>query len=151
MHIKTIKEKAHNVYFSFISKSKEWSSFQPGLFLYLFDHTVAPILIYASVIWGFDEWSELKTLHLKACKYAVGVRSCGTTDAVYAELGRASLQCQRHVNILNFFARLSSLDPQHCARKAFSMLTTDADNDHYKWVCHARDLRVRYEIHVFYL
>ena len=30
--------------------------------------------------------------------------------------------------------------------KAFSMLTTDAENAHYNWVSHARDLRVRYEI-----
>ena len=71
---------------------------------------VASILHYASEIWGFEEWSKLETLHLKACKYALGVRSSTTTDAVYAELGRVSLQCQWHVNILTFFARLSSLD-----------------------------------------
>ena len=145
-HIDRIKEKAHKSYFSLISKSKEWGGFQPRLFLYLFDHTIAPILNYSSEIWGFEVWPKLETLHLKACKYALGVRSSATTDAVYAELGRVSLQCQRHINILNFFARLSSLDLTRYARKAFSMLTKDADHGHYNWVSYARDLMVRYEI-----
>ena len=102
-HIEKLKEKAHKSYFSLISKSKEWGGFQPRLFLYLFDHTIAPILNYASEIWGFDKWSKVETLHLKACKYALGVRSSTTTDAVYAELGRVSLQCERHINNFKFF------------------------------------------------
>ena len=69
-----------------------------------------------------------------------------TTDAVYAELGRVSLQCQRHINILNFFARLSNLDLQRYASKAFLMLAKDADFGHCNWVSLARELRVRYEI-----
>ena len=43
---------------------------------------VASILNHASEIWGFEEWSKLETLDLKACKYALGVRSSTTTDAV---------------------------------------------------------------------
>ena len=65
-HIDKIKEKAHKSYFSFISKSKEWGGFQPRLFLYLFDRTIAPILNYSSEIWGFEDWTKLETLHLKA-------------------------------------------------------------------------------------
>ena len=61
IHIDKIREKAHKAYFSLISKSKEWGGFQPRLFLYLFDHMVAPILTYASEIWGFEEWSKLET------------------------------------------------------------------------------------------
>ena len=81
-HIDKIKEKAHKAYFSLISKSKEWGGFQPRHFLYLFDHTIAPILNYASEIWGFEGWTKLETLHLKACKYAMGVRSSTTKDAM---------------------------------------------------------------------
>ena len=145
-HIDKIEEKALKSYFSLISKSKEWGGFQPRLFLYLFDHTIAPILNYSSEIWGFEGWPKLETLHLKACKYALGVRPSTTTDAVYAELGRVSLQCQRHINILNFFSRLSSLDSQRYASKALSMLSKDADHGLYNWVSYARDLRVRYDI-----
>ena len=92
IHIDAMKEKAHKAYFSLISKSKEWGGIQPRLFLHLFDHTVDSIPNYASEIWGFEEWSKLEALHLKACKYALGVQSSRTTDAVYGELGRVSLQ-----------------------------------------------------------
>ena len=115
-------------------------------FSYLFDHTIAPILNYSSEIWGFQYWTKLETLHLKACKYALGVRSSWTTDAVYAELGRVSLQCQRHINILNFFPRLSSLESTRYASKAFCMLKKNADYGHRNWVSYARDLRVHYDI-----
>ena len=71
-HIEKVKEKAHKSYFSLISKSKEWGGFQPHLCLYLFDHTIVPILTYASEIWGFEEWPTLEMLHLRACKYALG-------------------------------------------------------------------------------
>ena len=145
-HSDEIKEKAHKSYFSLISKSKEWGGFQPRLFLYLFDNTIAPILNYSSEIWGFEDWPKLETIDLKACKYALGVRSSVTTDAVYAELGRVHLQCHRHINIFNFFTRLSSLDIARYARKAFSMLTNNADHGHYNTVSYAHDLRVRYEI-----
>ena len=145
-HIVRMKEKAHKAYFSLIAKSKEWGGFQPRLFLYLFDHTIVPILNYASEIWGFEEWSKLETLHLKACKYALGVRPSTTTDAVYAELGRISLQTHRHIRILSFFTRLASLDSKRYASKAFAMLIKDADYGHSNWVSHACDLRVRYGI-----
>lgn len=45
-----------------------------------------PVLNYASEIWGTNEWPKLERMHLSACKYALGVKSSTTTDAVYAEL-----------------------------------------------------------------
>ena len=37
---------------SLISKNREWKSFQPRLFIYLFDHLISPILSYGCEIWG---------------------------------------------------------------------------------------------------
>ena len=107
---------------------------------------VAPILNYTLEIWGFEEWSKLETLHLKACTYALGARSSTTTDTIHPEVGRVSLQCQRHVNIFNFFAQLSSLDSQCYGTKAFCMVTIDIDDSQDNWVSHAHDLQVLYEL-----
>ena len=107
--------------------------------------TIVPILNYASEIWVLDEWAKLETLHLEACKYALGARPSATTDAVYAELGRVSLQSLNHINILNFFNRLSLLDSKRYASKAFPVMKNDADYGHINWASHARDLQVRYE------
>ena len=95
-----------------------------------------PIRNYASEVWGFEEWSKLETLHLKACKYALGVRSNTTTDAVYAELGRMSLQCHRRINILKFYTRISSLDSERYANKTFHMLV---DLEYPNWVSQTND------------
>ena len=145
-HVDKVKEKAQKAYFSLMSKSREWGGFQPRLFLYLFDHTILPILNYASEIWGFDDWHKLETLHLKACKYALGVRTNATTDAVYSELGRISLQYHRHINILKFLSRLSSLESERYANKAFIMLVNDADSGQSNWVSKTRNLKSLYEI-----
>ncbi len=102
-HTEKIKEKAQKAYFSLLSKSREWGGFQPRLFLYLFDHTILPILNYASEVWGLEEWSNLETVHLNACKFALGVKANTTTDGVHAELGRMSLQYHRHIHAVKFF------------------------------------------------
>ena len=133
-HTEKIKEKAQQCFFSLLSKSREWGGFQPWIFLYLFDHTIIPILNYASEIWGTNDWPKLERLHLSACKYARGVKSTTTTDAVYAELGRYSMLYSRHINILKFYLRVSILENERYANKAFIMLQEDADNGHSNWV-----------------
>ena len=140
-----IKEKAPKAYFSLISKSREWGGFQPRLFLYLFDHTIVPILKHASEVWGFEEWSVLETLHLKACKYVLSVKSTTNTDAVYSELGRVSLQKYQHVKILKFYSRLCNLETNRYASKAFNMLLYDAESNKVNWVSKARNLQSIYE------
>ena len=50
-----IKQKARKAYFALISKCKELNGLQPGLFLYLFDQMIVPIINYGSEIWGFAE------------------------------------------------------------------------------------------------
>ena len=148
-HIENINLKAGKAYYSLISKCKDFNGLQPRLFLYLFDQTIIPILTYASEIWGFDEYAKLERLHLSACKYILGVKSTTCTDAVYAELGRISLQSNRHVCMLKFFARLQLLnvsEPHRLACKSFRFLCEAADLGFVNWVSRVRELQARYDI-----
>ena len=150
-HIENIKLKAGKAYYSLISKCKDLNGMQPSLFLYLFDQTIVPILNYASEIWGFDEHATLERLQLSACKYILGVKSTTCTDAVYAELGRSriSLQSNRHVCMLRFFARLQLLnasEPHRLACKSFRSLCEAADLGCINWVSRVRELQARYDI-----
>ena len=145
-HVDIVKEKAQKSYYSLLAKSRDWGGFQPRLYLYLFDHTIMPILNYASEVWGETEWPKLERLHLSACKYALGVKSSTNTDAVYSELGRMSVQSYHHVNILKFYSRLSNLDDKRYASKALEMLTTDADSGCSNWVSTARTLQQVYNV-----
>ena len=147
-HVDKVREKAQKSYFSLLAKSREWGGFQPRLFLYLFDHTIMPIISYASDIWGAHEWPKLERLHLSACKYALGVKSSTNTDAVYSELGRIAVQSHHHINILKFYNRLLMLDNQRYAKKTFEMLVCDANSGHSNWVTSAKSLQVLYNVDV---
>ena len=145
-HVEMVKQKA---YYSLISKCKDFDGLHPRLFLYLFDQTIAPILNYASEIWGHEEFVTLERLHLSACKYILGVKSTTCTDAVYAELGRIPLQLNRHVSMLKFYARLISLndsEPHRFACKSFRFLCESADLGYVNWVSMVRELQGKYNI-----
>ena len=146
VHLDKIKEKTQKSYFSLLAKSREWGGFQPRLFLHLFDHTLMPIMTYASEVWGTIEIPKLERLHLSACKYALGVKSSTNTEAVYAELGRVSVKSRLHINILNFYNRLINLDSNRYASKAFRMLTKDSDSGNSNWVSIATSLQSLYDI-----
>ena len=70
------------------------------------------------------------------------VKSTTCTEAIYAELGRISIQCSRHINILKFLFRLESLldlEPDRYACKSFEALSPNL-------VSKAHKLKTIYEI-----
>ena len=81
---------------------------QVSIFLHIFDHTIQPILLYGSEIWGACDPSKLDNcsslynrcneivieklhVHSKSLKCILGVRRKSTSSAVMAELGRFPL------------------------------------------------------------
>ena len=113
----------------------------------MFDQTIAPILNYASEIWGHEEFIVLERLHLSGCKYILGVKSTTCTHAVYAELGRIPLQLNRHVSMLNFYARLISLndsEPHRFVCKSIRFLCESVDLGYVNWVSMMRELQGEY-------
>ena len=79
-------------------KNREWKSFQPRPFLYLFDHLISPILSHGCEMWGNKEWEEIEKLHRLTCKVSIGVESSTPNDGVYAELGRHRLVLRKREN-----------------------------------------------------
>ena len=77
--------------------------------MFLFDKLIIPIMNYSCEVWGQKEWPPLGKLHLQACKYALGVKSSTTLDAIYAELGRINILALRHIAIIKFYFRLCNL------------------------------------------
>ena len=75
--------------------------------LHVFDHTVKPVLLYGSEIWGSFPVQKLLTqgdnyfskvcrdliaekVHFKLCKYSIKVGKKATNSAVMGELGKIS-------------------------------------------------------------
>jgi exonuclease III len=90
--------------------------------IHLFDHTVKPILLYASEVWGcinpnlrriknqpshklakgYEKlWAE--KLHLKMCRYILGVNQKTSTLAVRGEMGRYPLYLEVALNVLKYY------------------------------------------------
>ena len=49
----------------------------------LFDKLVAPVILYASEIWGFHASLAVERVHLKLCKWLLKVPNCTTNEMVY--------------------------------------------------------------------
>ena len=87
--------------------------------IHLFDHTVKPVLLYGIEIWrtfigkklreGKDNFisklfSNLKQehVHLKFCKYILGVGKRSTSFAILGELGRYPLYIEKIIRVFKY-------------------------------------------------
>ena len=94
--------------------------------LHVFDHTVKPVLLYRSEVWGIfaaDKLQKQKDLylnklctdftaekiHIKLCKYLLEVGRWSINSAVLGELGRFPLILEAFLNIIKYWAYLSNL------------------------------------------
>jgi exonuclease III len=126
--------------------------------LHLFDHTIKPVLLYASEIWGcidpnlrriqkktdnkLDEgykklWSE--KLQLKMCKYVLGVHKKTTTLAVRGETGRYPLYLEVSLNILKYLNHLLN-SKSDLIRGAVQLNIELANQNKYCWLLWANTL-----------
>lgn len=93
--------------------------------LHIFDHTIKPILLYGSEIWGaiplsknkknsnalesvFEKFS-CELLNIKFCKYTLKVHKKASNHAVLGELGRYPLYLDIIIIMLKYFNRLMTL------------------------------------------
>lgn len=94
--------------------------------MHIFDHTVKPIMLYASEVWGAFNTSsskfrngislekiydklEQENLHSKFCKRLLGVHKKSTNFAVFSELGRIPYYVNIIVSMLKYWHHLEQL------------------------------------------
>ena len=97
--------------------------------LHVFDHTIKPILTYGSDIWGsctkksrrqtqtldmtYRDFNAEK-LHLKYCKYILGVHSRASNLATIGELGRFPIYDYICESICKFYLHVKRKDSDSC-------------------------------------
>ena len=119
-------QKAMKAYFKL---GKDFLSLYPGIknCLHVFDHTIKPILLYGSEIWGtFNTFTSKfrnknpsieeiyakipsEKLHIKFCKLILGVHKKSTNFACLSELGRFPLHFNIVLSMVNYWYRLENL------------------------------------------
>ena len=93
--------------------------------LHVFDHTIKPVLLYGSAIWGILSAEKLnklrhhyfnklcsdliaERLHVKFCKYVLEVSRRSTNIGIAGELGRYALFLEVILNMIKYFIHLSN-------------------------------------------
>ena len=125
---------------AFFKLQKDFLSMNPSLktSIHVFDHTIKPILLYGCEIWGsFNPYTAKfrngsvtldkiytnligEKMHIKFCKFILGVHSKTTNFAVLSELGRFPLHFDIAKAIINFWTRLENLDSFPLLQDAYS-------------------------------
>lgn len=99
-------------------------SCSPDKFLYLFDHTVKPVLMYGAEVTGMFNCNRLyksnnktirdmyansciEKLNIHMCKYILGVGKRSSNIATYGELGRYPLYIDMVIALIRYWLRLN--------------------------------------------
>ena len=122
---------------------------------HIFDHTIQPIITYGSEIWGpfssqkllskkdylFNMCDKLpqEKLHLKFCKYLLGVNSKATNLAVRGETGRYPILLQILTNMFKYLIHLKT-SKNDLLKEAYELSKELSNKGVDSWVCFIKSL-----------
>ena len=96
--------------------------------LSLFDSLIVPIILYGSEVWGIYNYKIVDKIHLRFCRYLLGVSQQTPNYAVYGELGRFPLYILAKERSVNFFLKMKQ-NPQSITYSVFlSQFTNNRSN-----------------------
>ena len=116
------------------------SDMAPGIktMLHLFDHTVKPIVLYRSEMWGdvvlennfevnkiikiYDQFVCQK-LNIKYCKFILGVHKSSSNQAVLGEFGRFPLFIDIIINRFKYYKRINDMEQDSLLNQAINECT----------------------------
>ena len=88
----------------------------------LFDKMILPILLYGSEVWGY-EFRNIENVHVKFCRYILGVSSRAPTCAVLGECGRMPLYVMYIYRCVKYWIRIvQSLSFDRYPTRIYNML-----------------------------
>ena len=121
-----LSAKATKALFSLKSKIKEYSTLNVETLLKLFDTLIQPILTYKSEIWISDYKIDLmndkysfELVHLKSCKFSLGVQSKTSNLATRCELRRYPILVTILKLMHNYYCRLVKLPSDRLLHKLY--------------------------------
>ena len=111
-----------------------------------FDKLVAPVILYASEIWGFHASLAVERDHLEFCKWLLKVPNCTIIEMVYGELGRFPMLINRKIRILKYWVKIVSSKACPLVEQMYNALYNATLSDNC--VIHRAKLLVCYGIRI---
>ena len=120
-HVTKRIDKVHNSMYGLLRSIRQLG-LPSDLSCHLFDSMVSPIMTYGCEVWGNQNIDSLETVHMKFCKFVLGVNKSTTNAMVYGELGRHPLQVEITLGILCFWARIVTNECQKLSVMIYKFL-----------------------------
>ena len=101
----------------------------------LFDHTILPILLYGSEVWGFTNTNMIDVLHNQFLRSITKLRKSTPTYMLYAELGRVPIDLHIKKRIINYWIGLINGSSSKFARKMYDIMLAEHESGKtHKWI-----------------
>ena len=106
---KELYDKGNRAMFSLLRKNRQLQ-LPIDIQLQLFDVLVKPVLLYGCEVWAHEGTDILEKLHLRFCKYVLGVNKSTCTNMVYGELGATPLSLISQSRMVMFWTRIKQVE-----------------------------------------
>ena len=136
-NVDTLANSAGRALGSLISKYKLNKDMGIGTYTKFFDSCVAPILDYASGIWGFGRFEQCETIMNRAMRVYMGVHRFAPTLALQGDMGWLSCKTRRKLKIVQFWNHLVRLPRDRLTYKIFEY---DYNRNSHNWSSDAHEI-----------
>ena len=104
--------------------------------LKLLDHTIVPILLYGSEIWGFETTGIIEKLHNEFLRRITRLRKSTKIYILQAELGRYPLNVNIKLRMLNYWASIINGKQNKISYLLYKIMLKDTNTGLYqhKWI-----------------
>jgi len=111
-------------------------------FFKLFDAQVKPMLLYASEVWGANQYKTVESVQLFACKKLLSVSPRTPNTMAYGETGRHPLFVDSFANVIRYWFSVLKMDMNRIPRQAYEMLLNSMSRcgGEKTWAGHVKSL-----------
>ena len=103
-----LASQANKALFALFKKASHLGYPDPSVMCHLFNSLVLPVLEYGGVIWGNRIFTVIERVHLRFCKFVLGVPTSACNLACYGELGRYPVEIRIKISLIKFWLRLAT-------------------------------------------
>ena len=101
---------------------------------------VVPILCYGAELWGYEYCHSIEHIHVKFCKYLLGVSNSTPTAAVLGELGRTPISMTYNVKCIKYWLKLLEMDDNRLPRLCYKLLHEYDSSGRRTWATEVKNL-----------
>ena len=110
----------------------------------LFDTMVAPIVLYASEIWGYAYQNQIESVKIRFCKRLLGVPKSTSNDAILGECGRYPLAVNYMVRCTKYRFKILNMANTRYPKACYKMLYQLDEYERKTWASEIKDMLFKY-------